>query len=157
MADKKANHVPSLWEQLPKHEQERLKLLMATPNQVSQKRVAVNGNGGFKLVGYVRCELSVSDKQAYREWEPLHTDAECYAILVKLVDSGYLLKIGESGNGYQASLCAATTGRPWDGYVLVSHAGSGSRAAMLLVYKHEVLLNGDWEAFIDDNGEDSFR
>jgi len=142
---------------LPKAEQEKITRHLAQMRTESPKQARQNGNGSFQLKGYVRCELSKSDKEAYREWENGHQAAESYAVLVKLADSGYLLKVGESGQGHQASLSAYTTGKPWDGYVLVSHAGNAERAVMLLVYKHEVLLNGDWEAFIGDGGEEDFR
>lgn len=158
MANKAVTHEPSLWDKIPKDEQARITKHLNSLRQEPIKRDSRNGNGGgFHLVGYARCELSVSDKEAFKEWETDHAPEWAYGVLVKLVESGYLLKIGEQGNGFQASLCAATTGRPWEGYVLVAHAGSGTRAALLLVYKHEILMRGDWESFIADVGEDALR
>jgi len=157
MAERKAGHEPTLWESLPKKEQERVRQHLEKMRTESPKQAANGRNGGFSLKGYVRCELSKSDKAAYVEWEAGHSDTECYGVLVKLADSGYLLKVGESGNGHQASLSAYSTGNAWDGYVLVSHASNAQRAVMLLVYKHTVLLDADWEAFIGDGGEEDFR
>ena len=157
MAKPGVQHVPSLWEQMPKEEQERIRKHLNGLRPEPPKKQERNGNGGFRLIGYARCELSGSDKEAFKEWEIEHSAEWAYGVLVKLVDSGYLLKLGEQGTGFQASLCAAATGKPWEGYVLVAHAGSGARAALLLVYKHEILMRGDWEPFIAETGEDALR
>jgi hypothetical protein len=153
----KPERIPSLWDQLPKDERERITKHLNSQRPSAANGASKNGSGGFKLEGYARCELSASDKDAFRLWEQDHTPEWAYGILVKLVDSGYLLKIGEQGNGFQASLCAASTGKPWDGHVLVAHAGAGARSALLLVFKHEVLMRGDWEPFVGDGGEDGLR
>lgn len=157
MAERKGSHEPSLWERLPKNEQERQKAIMAAGRIQPPANGAKRGNGTFALKGYVRCELSASDKDAYRTWEAAHSHVECLEQVVKLADSGYLFKLGEQGGGFQASLSAYTTGQSWDGYVMVAHAGSATRAVMLLVYKHQILMLGEWTAFVSDGGEDDFR
>lgn len=148
---------PSLWDQLPKAEQEKTKRYLASLPDPVQSKEKKNGRGGFSLKGYVRCELSASDKDAFREWEEQHTNVECYEQLIKAADSGYLLKVGESGQGYQATLCASSTGHGWDGYVLTAHANHAARATMLLVYKHEVMLRSDWSLCLEEEGEDFMR
>jgi hypothetical protein len=149
--------VPTLWDQLPKAEQEKVKKHLASLPDPQGAKNGKNGRGGFQLKGYVRCELSASDKEAYREWESQHTNVECYEQLIKAADSGYLVKVGEAGQGYMASLCASSTGKGWDGYVLTAHAGHSARASMLLVYKHEILLRGDWSDCLEEGGEDFMR
>lgn len=151
------NSVPSLWDQLPKEEKQRIMRTLSEKRDETPKQAAAKKAGGFQLKGYVRCDLSASEKEAYKAWEEAHGNVECYDRLIKAVDSGYLLKVGENGSGFQASLCAASTGCAWDGYVLSAHAGHAARAAMLLVYKHEVLMLSDWSQFLGDEGEDSFR
>lgn len=146
----------SLWEQLPKAEQERIRRSLNEKRTESPKQPQRKA-GTFNLRGYVRCELSASDKEAFKAWEEGQDEAACYGRLIKAVDSGYLLKVGEQGGGFQASLSANTTNQSWDGYVLVAHAGHAARAVMLLVYKHEVLAEQDWSAWVDEGGEDSFR
>jgi hypothetical protein len=157
MSDPIATAPLSLWESLPKAEQQKLikqmnKVREEAPSVRPQKK-----NGQFQLKGYVRCELSASDKESFKEWETQKSAAECYELLIKAADSGYLLKVGEQGQGAQASLCAAATGQAWDGYVLVAHAGNAVRAAMLLVYKHELLMQRDWSAWLADEGEEVLR
>lgn len=120
-------------------------------------KVVGKGKGGFTLKGYVRCELAASDKEGFTTWEAEQDPAAILGQLVAEVDSGYLLKIGEAEKGYQASLCAATTDKGWDGYVLTAHASSGVRASALLVYKHCVLMQRDWTAWTVDDGEDFLR
>jgi len=144
------------WDDLTKGEQEKERKRLAAlpdPNQVKARQ----GKGGFTLRGYVRCELSSSDKEGFRSWEQENSAVDVLDLLIKSVDSGYLLKLGEQGQGYQASLCAATTSNDWNGYVLTAHASSAARAAMLLIYKHQVLMACDWSPWLADEGEDFFR
>lgn len=148
---------PSLWDQLPKEEQERIKRQLHNTPEPNGKRPKSNGKGGFELRGYLRCELSAADKDQFREWEQTSAAEQCMDRLIKAVDSGYLLKVGEAGQGFQASLCAASTSHTWDGFVLTAHAATAGRAAALLVFKHEELMQGDWTAWLTDEGDDWMR
>jgi hypothetical protein len=145
------------WADLTKAEQEIIRRSLLQGRDELEKRAAAKTKSSFTLKGYVRCELAASDKEAFKAWEAAQDDAECLGQLVKVVDSGYLLKVGESGQGYQASISAATTGTDWDGYVLTAHASSCGRAIALLVYKHLVLMESDWSAWVAEGGEDFFR
>jgi hypothetical protein len=146
------------WSELTKGEQEIIKRkLLGQENGSPAAKVGGKGKSSFNLRGYLRCELSADDKEHFRGWEADNGGAAAFEALVKAVDSGYLLKVGESGQGYQASLCAATTGKEWDGYVLTAHAASGQRAAALLVFKHGVLMQGNWSAWLTEEGDDFFR
>lgn len=144
------------WDELSKGEQERERRRLAALPETAQAKTKGKGNG-FTLKGYVRCELSAADKDGFKSWEAEHSSVEVLDQLIKSVDSGYLLKLGENGNAFQASLCAATTSTDWDGYVLTAHASSASRAAMLLIYKHDVLMQRDWNPWLQEEGEDFFR
>lgn len=157
MSEKGAAKQVSLWDQLPKEERERITQALKERAKEPVKQNGKARNGSFQLKGYVRCELSATEKEAFKAWESEHSNVECYERLIKAADSGYLLKVGESGDGFQASLCASSTGKPWDGYVLVAHAGHAARASMLLVYKHEVLMQQDWEPWLGGEGEEMLR
>lgn len=147
----------SLWDALPPAERQRIVKHLSDVRNTTPEPKASKKNGQFQLRGYVRCELSASDKEEFKAWESGQEPAAIFAALVKAADSGYLLKVGEQGQGAQASLCASSTGQPWDGMVLVAHAGSSVRAATLLVYKHELMMRGDWSAWLSDEGEDVLR
>lgn len=145
-----------VWDSLPKAEQEKLRREMAA-SAAKEPKDKPKQKAVFSLKGYIRCELSAADKDGFKSWEGEREGYEWLSHLVEWVDGGYLVKIGESGSGYQASLCAATTGRDWEGYVLTAHAATAMRAAMLLVYKHELLMDKDWSAWLTEEGEDFFR
>jgi hypothetical protein len=157
MTERQVGPDGTLWSGLSKREQQAaIKGLKESAASKPAPKPAKKP-GTFDLKGYLRCELSASDKEAFREWETINTAEECFGLLVKATDSGYLLKCGESGQGAQASLSAASTGQEWDGYVLVAHAGNAARAAMLLVYKHEVMMQRDWSPWMAEEGEDALR
>lgn len=145
------------WDDLSPQEQKMLTKDLLSRGKPEPKQKQPKRNGSFDLRGYVRCELSASDKDAFREWEKDQDSQAIFGRLVKACDSGYLLKVGQVGQGAQASLCAASTDREWDGYVLVAHAGDATRAAMLLVYKHEVIMRSDWQEWLAEEGEDALR
>src|SRR5690348_14368823 len=154
MADSVNSGPGTLWESLSKKEQQALVKQMNRLREQEPVKGQPAKKNGFNLKGYIRCDLSASDKEAFKVWEVGHPAEECFGLLVKAADSGYLLKVGEAGQGGLASLSAATTGQPWDGFVLTAHAGSAVRAAVLLVYKHSVLMEGDWQAWMTEEGED---
>lgn len=157
MNESASGQVLSLWDQLPKNEQERIKKQLNKVREDTPVAKAPKKNGQFQLKGYVRCELSAADKDSFREWEGSVSLPSIMETLIKAIDSGYLLKVGANDPGAQASLCAASTGQSWDGMVLVAHAGSAVRAACLLVYKHELMMGGDWSAWLSDEGEETLR
>ena len=145
------------WQDLSKAEQKQISMHLQSVAQSEPVKAPKRARGTFELRGYVRCELSSADKEAFRLWEELQTADSLYQALVKAADSGYLFKVGANKEGFQASFCASDTGSSWDGMVLTAHAGNSGRAIALLVYKHEILMQGDWAAFNDEGGEDFFR
>lgn len=157
MAEKTLPGQQSLWDSLPPAEKKRIAAELKHKAETMPVKPAKKNGSAFSLVGYVRCELSSADKTAFKQWETVDNVNRALEALVKLADSGYVVKLGANEPGYQASLSAASTGMAWDGYVLTAHAGTASRAAALLVYKHEILMAGDWSPWIDAGGEDSFR
>lgn len=157
MSEQKSEAGFKAWSALSKAEQEAIKKDLKRKADEGNAPARKNNKSSFALKGYVRCELAVADKAAFVAWESEHEAGESLDLAIKAVDSGYLLKLGESGNAFQASLCAATTGKDWEGYVLTAHASSGARAITLLMYKHCILMEEDWSAFMADEGEDFFR
>jgi hypothetical protein len=153
-----SNKQESLWDKLPKAEQERIKKsLQHTADTVPVKSSKPGKGSSFQLKGYVRCELSASDKEAFTSWEVEYTNVQCYEVLIKAADDGYIVKVSPSGVGFQATLSAAETNQEWDGYVLTAHAGHAARAMMLLVFKHEMLMRRDWSAWMADDEETLLR
>lgn len=157
MTSSKKPEQTSMWETLPKAEQEAVRKALGRLNNQEPTKPPKAKAGTFQLKGYVRCELSSADKDAFREWESSHANGDVWDQLIKACDSGYLVKMGESGQGAQASLSALSTEHGWDGYVLTAHAATAARAAALLVYKHAVLMLCDWQPWVDESGEDFFR
>jgi hypothetical protein len=157
MSEQKAMQFASGWDKLPKQEQEKVKKqLKALPDKEPANSKPKPKNG-FQLRGYVRCELSSVDKEAFKEWESGLGEDSRLGLLMDLVEGGYLFKVGDTGSGFQASLCASTTGKLWEGYVLTAHASYAVRAARLVLYKHEVMMQGDWSAWMSEEGEDFIR
>lgn len=147
-----------LWSDIPRAEQEAIRQGL---DQLRNASPAPSGKAdrtlsGFKLIGYVRCDLANADKAAFLAWEAANVEGRLDQ-LVKAVDSGYLVKCGEGKEGYQASLSAATTGKPWDGYVLTAWAATPDRAISLLLFKHLILLNADWTITSADETIDFMR
>jgi hypothetical protein len=157
MAEKDGDAPASLWDNLPKKERERITRELLSKRESKPAPEAKRRNGVFNLRGYARCELSASDKEAFRLWEETVSLETCLSNALAAATDGYLLKLGATGNGYQASYSAATTEKPWDGYVLVAHAGTAERVVKLLTYKHEVLMEKDWADWLGEEGEDALR
>lgn len=147
----------SLWEQLPKAEQEAVKKALLKPDAKLEQKSGKPKSNGFQLKGYVRCELSSADKDSFKEWEKSDDVINVVGRLIDIVEDGYLFKVGDTGSGFQATLCAANTGKPWEGYVLTAHASYARRAMLLLWYKHVTMMQGDWVAWMADEGEDFIR
>lgn len=146
------------WQDVPKNEQKAIQQHLASmPEPIRALPSVSGGKGSFKLKGYVKCDLSASEKTEFQAWEAGREAGTSLSRLVGLVEDGYLLKVSPNSTGFQASLCASETGKPWDGYVLVAMARHALRAIDALVYKHDVALLGDWSIAMDDESEDFLR
>jgi hypothetical protein len=157
MPEQKSMEFTSAWERLPKADQEKIKRQLKSIPEKDNNSAKPKPKNGFQLKGYVRCELSSADKDTFREWESGEDIINVNGRMIDLVEDGYLLKVGDTGNGYQASLCASATGKAWEGYVLTAHASYAKRAVHLLWYKHAMMMEGDWSAWMSDEGEDFIR
>lgn len=145
------------WSALSKAEQRQIVMHLQALEKTEPVKQPVKPKGQFALRGYVRCELSSADKDAYRLWEEMQSAEGLYNQVVSLVDGGYLFKAGSGKDGFQASLSANETGTAWDGYVLTAFASHAGRALSLLLYKHGVLMQGDWSAWMEVDSDDFIR
>ena len=150
-------HNESLWQQLPAEQKKAITQHLTGLRNGPPAMVQPKAKAGFALKGYIRCELAKTDKEAFAEWEKSAQASECMMALLALVDSGYILKVAENSEGYQASLSAASVTGDWNGYVLTAFASSPIRATMLLLYKHQIMMAGSWELFTAPSGEDVLR
>ena len=150
-------HNESLWQQLPAEKKQEIQQYLSGLRNGQANQPAPKAKSGFSLKGYVRCELAKADKEAFAQWELSQEVTDSLGVLLSLVDSGYILKIGESQEGYQASLSAVSCTGDWNGYVLTAHASSPVRATALLVYKHSIMLTSDWSVAIAPAGEEVLR
>ena len=157
MAAKNVAHEPSLWDQLPAAERARVQKELADKLKQEPTKKGQKKNGQFELRGYARCELAIADKEAFKAWEEGASVPDVLLQLVTCCEDGYLLKCGYAGSSYTASLSAHTTSQDWDGYVLTAHAGGAARAAMLLWYKHAVLMSKTWSEWVGEDDGDSLR
>jgi hypothetical protein len=113
--------------------------------------------GNFELLGYVRCDLGKSDREPFRAWQQDQNNSTYFDMLVKLCDSGYLLKCGVGKEGHQASLSACDTDGECNGFVLSAFASEASDSLSLLLYKHHILLEGDWTSSLGGTGKSGLR
>lgn len=146
-----------LWNELSKAEQkvetDRLKAVRESADKGKQSERSSN----FQLRGYVHCDLAKADRPAFEAWETATPAGEYFDTLIKLLDSGYIFKASEGKEGYQASLSAASVNDEVNGYVLTAFAGSADRVVKLMLYKHSVMMEGDWSPFIGATDSDFLR
>lgn len=158
MASDEVKGQQALWQALSPAEQKDIRERLLRADK-AKKEVPIKAKlpGNFELVGYVRCDLGKSDKEPFRKWQEGQEDHALFDMLVKLCDSGYLLKVGVGKEGHQASLSACDTGTESEGYVLSAFASEGRDAIALLLYKHHILLEGDWSTSLGGTGKSGLR
>jgi hypothetical protein len=146
-----------IWKELTPAEQkatrEALKAIPAPKGMKTEKTAATQ----FNLKGYVHCDLAKSDREQFALWAAGLGDAAAFDRLMKLADSGYLVKLGANREGFQATLSAFDVEPNVDGYVLTAFAGDAGRAIRLLLFKHDALMLGDWTPWIVEGGDDFLR
>jgi len=109
------------------------------------KEQAVNGRGNFR--GFIQHNLTAEEKRAYEKWEV--SPDELWDSIERVIDSGY--KLSTSHDDYnstrQASLTCNNPKHNDYGWVLVARAPDSFNAIALVMFKHLVLLGGDWTEF----------
>jgi len=109
------------------------------------RRKKVGGFGNFK--GFIQHSLVAEERQAYDSW--VTTYADFWDDCERIADSGYKLSCSwdNYNNTMQASLTCNNEKLPDFGWVLVARAPDVFNALNLLLFKHLVLLGGDWSEF----------
>jgi len=107
--------------------------------------------GDYKFVSH---RLSADEKRAFDAW---HIDAE--AILKRvmvLVDMAYKVSVSLDFYNHttQASLTCNEVKSPDSHWILVARAPDAMTALALLIFKHDVLMDGDWTNWHDEDHSD---
>ena len=110
---------------------------------------------GGEFVGYVKHNLSRDEKKDYLEWVEDKSPEYLWERLEELVDSYYKFSCKEDsyGGGVMCSLTCANKTSQDCGLVLTARAPDLYNAALLLLYKHIVLLSGEWFIFHQENAK----
>lgn len=99
--------------------------------------------------GYVRCELSRVEREAFKSWADGLEDGTLYGYVCTWADGEYKLSVGPKGQDMMASLHDQDPKRGSYGYMLTAFAGSADMAIRALAYKHYETLAEDWQAETD--------
>jgi len=99
-------------------------------------------------LGFVQCDLDTEKKRQFSAWlETETTVATLWERMVELCESGYKCSFtfNENTGAWTCSL-SGTVSAPENsqGYALTARAGDVNRALGALIYKHDVVLGGDW-------------
>jgi len=91
-------------------------------------------------------QLELTDEQAKSLKATQVSADEIFAQMEKMIDDGYKFTIKFDGYGdcIGAWCQAATPDGPNSGIILTGRGSSAAKALKQLLYKHHVLLDGDW-------------
>lgn len=124
-----------------------------------QPRYAVNSTravgGKVDFTGYVRCELSRSERDELKAWAEGISAENIVDFLTAAADSGYKLTLVDRADAFMASLMGTDPGLPSAGMILTAYGKAPQDAVLALMYKHEVLLERDWSNA--DSGAEGYR
>lgn len=104
-----------------------------------------NGENGFR--GFIRHTITNEEKARYDGWG--YSDDDLWADIQRLVDSGYSVsfKWDEYNEAHQCSFKCSNKKDVNDGWCMVARAPDIYNAIRLALYKHLVLMEGDWSAW----------
>lgn len=102
------------------------------------------GYGGWQ---FVRHNMSADEKNALEQYTP--SDAELWDAIERLVDSDYKLSIAHDEYNQCVSAQLACRNKKHADYKLIlsGRAPDAYNAVRVVLFKHIVLLHGDWKAF----------
>jgi len=120
---------------------------MTRKKAVKDDRVAGTKNGDFS--GFVNHEMTRDEKNQYEQWSMAVDDASLLDYLQELVDNGYKISLKYDGRNktYQCSLTCSNPNHDDFGLVLTARAPDMFNLLRVAVFKHFVLLRGDWLTF----------
>jgi hypothetical protein len=99
----------------------------------------------IEFKGYIDCILSKEQKD---DWKSrVYSDTEILDAFERLEDSGYRLGCSwdEYNECYSATLSPTDSNDPNAGYILTGRGRDARGAASQLLYKHLIVLDGDWQ------------
>jgi len=107
--------------------------------------------------GYVNLRITEEERGDFDEWCVAERDSFQGSLDLALVDG---LKLGVSYDAENSAYIATFTGAGCHGdksrYVLSARGATFSEAVALLVYKHQVLMDGDWSSYSPATGKANF-
>jgi hypothetical protein len=110
-----------------------------------------------EFAGYINHNITQAEKDAFEKWCQKESVESTWAMLERLVDSGYKFstKTDHYGGGVQASLLCDDVKNEDAGLCLVARAPDLYNAILLLMFKHFDLLGGSWVEYHEINTEPS--
>lgn len=113
-----------------------------------------NGNGSTRTDtewgGFIDIQLSTEQKQHFATWEKEHKLSDMDEILAAKIKVG--VSFDSETDTYLATLTSDIHARANLRCVLTARAGLWERAVALAIYKHLVVLEGDWGRYMPKNG-----
>lgn len=96
--------------------------------------------------GFVSCDLSTQRKEQFKAWSSGIETLEDYVSY--LVQPGYKLSfsIDTYHDCLQVSWSCSAKGDPNEGWTLTARANELSKALAVLLFKHQVMLEGLWDS-----------
>lgn len=105
--------------------------------------------------GFVNCELNAARKEMFKTWAPGITELD--SAILECLSPGYKLSfsIDTYHDAIQASWYCSAMGDRNAGWCLTARASTITKALLVLLFKHTILLEGDWTS-VDpaDEGSD---
>lgn len=106
------------------------------------RRQAKRQQGEFR--GYVEYRFTDEDKKKFKEW--LAAEDGTASAILKTIENDYRITLSydDYNEAYQASISTKDDSSPNAGYVLVGRGADWYKALLQAVYKHYVIMRGDW-------------
>lgn len=107
-----------------------------------------DGNGDKpEFAGFIQHSLRKEEKQAFDQW--VVSAEEIAGMVDRLLDSGYRITLAYDSyhKAFQCSLICQSANDVNAGWCLTARAPDGMSAMYLALFKHFVLLGGDWSEF----------
>jgi len=123
------------------------------PKQPSDKPKKIEST--FELKGFIKAQMTVKQREAYSK----HIWSEPFETLVQnALESG--LKFGVGWDTYHSAYVASFTQKNPEhemvGWVLTAFGPSWEKATDVLLYKHFIMLDGNWRGGWENMPESDF-
>jgi len=108
-------------------------------------------NGGFR--GFIKHSLTESEKADFDAWAEVATPDMYWDTVAELIAADYKFGIRKDsyGGGVQANLTCADPEHPDNGLCLTARAPDMKNATMLLLWKHVVLFDCEWNEYYESS------